>query len=300
MGFKLKYDSSKVDRSKVDVEAPQPGVYKAKIESAKYEPPKDGSHPGRVVFVAKQLSADGTGKGKGYTYWDYVNVDLDWKMDNWIAAALGVDTEKKKKGTVDLDDFVGKEIRVRAKADSWQGEYKAKLASVMPPADADEDEDDEDEDEVDFDEDETEDEDDADESEDEDDEDDDDDDDEDDDDDDDDDESDDEDEDEDDEDEEDEDEDEDDEEEEEEAPAPPPAKKKKAPAPAPEPAPKAKKAAPAAAAPAATTKKKGAPKYEAMEDAEIDALLKKRKLNTKGSKTAKVARLRQFDSDPFS
>jgi len=276
MGWKLKHDGTKVDRSKANVTPPQPGVYKLKIIEAKYE--KDnGSHPDRIVFKAQQVEADDKGKGVGYTYWDYVNLDIDWKIDNWLNA-VGVETEGKKAVGYGEETFVGKEISGRIIKDTFDGEYRPKLKSVMPL------EDDEDEDEIDpdEDEDETEDEDagDSDDDEDEEEGDDDDEDDEDDED------EDDDDEDPDFEDDDDEDDDEDDEDEEEETPPPPPAKKKKAPAPEPEPP--AKKT---------SAKKK---KYEDMTDEELQKELKKRELPVKGSRTAVIARLRKNDAEPFA
>lgn len=131
--MKLKYNSSKVDRSKDgDLVPPQPGVYKMKIESCTYEKDKD-----RIVIVSRMLENDGEGHGKGYGFWDYVPLDLDWKIDNWLQA-IGVDTENRPEGEFDPKDFVAKTIMGRVVSDFYtkDGEteprYSPRLRKPLP------------------------------------------------------------------------------------------------------------------------------------------------------------------------
>jgi cobalamin biosynthesis protein CobT len=272
MGFKIKYDSSKVDRSKQggNIPPPQPGLYRMKIAEVKQGETKGGDT--MLTFVVRMNDTGKKGKAhKGYGFWDNVvmNEASAWKLDQYLQA-IGIDTEKKKRGAVSDTDFINKEVMGRVKSDTYDGEYRPKLASVFPlPEDdeeededeGDEDFDDEDEDEIEDDEDDEDSDDDEDDEDDEDEE--------------------------DEEDEEEEDEDDEEEEDEEEEEEAPPAKPKKS---ASKPAPK----------PAAKPKAKRPPKYEDMEIEDLRAECKSRGLSTKGTKTALVARLRTNDEDPFS
>jgi outer membrane biosynthesis protein TonB len=265
VGFKVKYNSSGVDRSRGNGIPPNPGLYLGTVKGVKYRKEKND-----IELMVQVKSGD----HKGYPLWRYISLDpsSDWKLDQALLA-VGVDTVNKPKGTFDIDNFLNKDVMMRVKGGTYNDEYRPELAALLPVPD-DLDEDDEDEDDEDFDDEELDDED-----EDEDDE-----------------EDEDEDEDEEeDEDDEDEDEDEEDEDEdEEEEPPPPPAKKatKKAPAAAAKKAP-AKKAA-------AASKAKRPPKYETMELDELKAECTKRGINAKGNKAAIIARLRANDDDPFS
>ena len=308
MGLKIKYNSSKVDRSKGNGIPPNPGLYLMVIKGAKFRKDKND-----IEFIVRIKD----GKFKGYGFWSYVSLEenSDWKVDQYLIA-IGVDTVNKPKGSVDLDDFLNQEVMGRVRPGTYNGEPRPELAGVYPvPDDFEEDGDDEDEDEDELEEDEDELEEDEDEDEEEGD--------------------DDEDEDED----EDADEDEDDDEvdfdslgeeadegdadaiakltelaeaadldpddyptwaalaetlealeepEEEEEPPPPPAKKatKKAAAPEAKPAPKGKKA----------TKVE----YEDMELDDLKAECTKRGISAKGTKASIIARLRANDDDPFS
>lgn len=130
---KIKYDTTEVDRSKDgDFVPPKPGVYPMKIEEANFEK-KNNDHPDRVVFVLRQEGTDPEGNGKGYGYWKYVNLDSAsaWVMDMFLRA-IGVDTEAQPKGEIDTAKFVNKAVLGRVKSDYYGEEYRPKLGRVMP------------------------------------------------------------------------------------------------------------------------------------------------------------------------
>jgi len=137
--MKIKYNSRNVDRSKQggDGELPQPGRYVMKYESATFEEPGGDKQP-RIVFVLRIDESEP--KHKNFPFWDYVLLDVDWKMDQHLQA-IGIDTEKNPEGEVDLAKFKGKKVLARVKADkNPAGEYRPKLAWVgpyKPPAGSD-------------------------------------------------------------------------------------------------------------------------------------------------------------------
>jgi len=126
---KLKYNSKNVDRSKSGGVPPQPGTYKLKVVEVKYEE-DNGSHEDRLVFKSRMMENDEKGVGEGYHFWDYVNLSIDWKVDQWLQAA-GVDTEKRESGEFDTRTFKDLMVLGRIKSDTYQGEYKPKLAGVF-------------------------------------------------------------------------------------------------------------------------------------------------------------------------
>jgi SAP domain len=264
VGFKIKYNSSGVDRTKGNNGIPpNPGIYLMTIKGVKYRKDKND-----LEFIVRVKGGD----HKGYGFWDYVSLGeaSDWKVDQYLQA-IGVDTVNKPKGTIDIEQFLNQDVMGRVKAGSWNGEPRPELAAVLPvPADFDEDEEDDDDEDDDEGEDDDEEDDSDDDEEDDDDEDD-----------------------EDSDDDDEEDDEDDDEDDEDDEPEPPKKSTKKAAAPAAKPA--AKKAA---AAPAAKkTRKKN---YDDMELEDLKAECTKRGLNAKGNKSAIIARLRANDDDPFS
>jgi len=149
MPFTLKYDSTKVDRSKGPVEPPAPGVYRMVVQSANHVPAKDGSNE-YIEIVSRMAENDAEGKGKGYGFWDrvWLTEASAWRLDQWLAA-VGIDTEKKAKGSFSDKTFLGKEVRGKVNSDYYNGDYKPKLGFVTAYVAADDDEDlEEDEDEI--------------------------------------------------------------------------------------------------------------------------------------------------------
>lgn len=266
---KIKYNSKQVDRTGGNSIPPQPGTYRLKVSECKYEE-DNGSHPDRLVFIASMDETDSKGKGKGYRFWDYVNLDIDWKVDQWLQAA-GVDTEKKAEGEFDTRKFKNLLVLGRIKEDHWKDEYRPKLAGVFEYVDDDELDEYEEEGEAEEDEELEEEELEEDEDEDE--------------------------ELEDDEDAEFEEEEEEEDEEEEEAPAPP--ARKRAAAPAKKAAGK-KAAAPARKAKAAPVEEEPEDDYDEWTVQSLKKECKDRGLSTAGSQSGLIARLRLNDADPFS
>lgn len=274
MGFKIKYDTTNVDRSKKEIKPPKPGIYKMKITEVKIGE-SNGGDP-MLTFVVRMQENKSAKESKGYGFWDRVTLTeaAAWKLDQYLVA-IGIDTTKKKKGTLDADKFLNVEVMGRVKSGMYDGAYSPELAAVLPmPDDDDDDDEDDDDDDEDSDDDDSDDDDEDDEDEDEDDED----------------------EDEEDDDDDDDDDDDEDDDDDDDEPEPEPVKKKSKAAAAPAPAKKAK----AAPAPAAPAKKARKPKYEDMDLEDLRAEAKRRGLPTKGSQSAVIARLRTNDEDPFS
>lgn len=259
---KVKYNSRNVDRSGGgNISPPQPGTYKMLVKEVKFEE-DNGSHADRLVFITQMQVDDAKGNGKNYRFWDYVNLDVDWKVDQWLQAS-GVDTESKPEGEIDTRKFKNLTVLGRVKEDHWKGEYRPKLAGVFEWTEDEEDEFDEDLDDLEeaveaeeeeYDEEEDEEEYDEEEEEDE-----------------------------------DEDEDWEDEEEEEE------------PEPEPKPRPRKKAAAKKAAAPRKKAAAKASDdEYDDLETPALKKECKSRGLAVSGSRSALLARLRLNDADPFA
>lgn len=146
---KVKYDVSNVEGGG-DFVQPKPGLYNAKIDECESGTSKAGNPQLRIVLKISE------GEFKGANLFHYVPTDADspgyFRMKELITA-LGA----KPKGQLDTDKIVGTPVQVRVKADSFEGEYRARVGSLLAEkGDADEDEDlDEDgEDDEDLDEDE--------------------------------------------------------------------------------------------------------------------------------------------------
>lgn len=150
---KVKFDVSGSDPDEAvggNFEPPKPGVYKCKVfdVNSGFKKGDDGkpdkSAPRLEVVYEVQDKAY-----KGSRLFDYISFgeSSQWKLDQFLQA-FGLATKKKRKGTFDTDDVKGELCKVRVKADTYNGEYSAKVGAVMALAedeDADEDEEDEEE-----------------------------------------------------------------------------------------------------------------------------------------------------------
>jgi hypothetical protein len=140
---KLKYNAKAIDRSKDDLTPPKAGVWPMVVESCVHE--KDNN---RLVLVARMLENDSDGAGKGYGFWEYLSLsgNADWKIDQWVQALLGIDTESKDEVEFDPKNFVNKKFRGRVKADWYDKEdgngpqYRPKLGKPFPFTKSEEDE----------------------------------------------------------------------------------------------------------------------------------------------------------------
>jgi hypothetical protein len=133
---KIKYDVSNVEGGG-DFPQPKPGLYTAKIDEVEAGESKAGNKQLRVIIKITKK-----GEFKGANLFHYVPLDPEspgyFRMKEFTKA-LGL----KEKGTLDTDKMVGKEVLVRVKPDSYEGEYRARVGAVLAPKkDADDDADD--------------------------------------------------------------------------------------------------------------------------------------------------------------
>jgi hypothetical protein len=145
---KVKFDvsgSDPKDAFKGGAEQPKPGAYNGKIVQCKVGA-KQGDPDNKRLEVIVEITDK---KNKGARLYDYIAFSeaSQWKMDQFLQV-LGVSSKSKRKGTFDTDDVVGESVKIRVAGDTYNGEYKAKLAAYLPR-----DEDDDEDDDIDVDED---------------------------------------------------------------------------------------------------------------------------------------------------
>jgi len=140
---KIPYDVTDVEAGGFDDDF-KPGIYPAKIQSAEHRTQKSNGEPANDIHVVFNM-----GEGKVFKHL-YINLDpgSEWKMAEFITA-LGA----RKKGSLDLNKIIGKAVRVKLNADTYEGKPTTKIGTVMkakPGADepADEPEDEPEEEEV--------------------------------------------------------------------------------------------------------------------------------------------------------
>lgn len=138
----IKFDVSNSDPKKAlsgGGQQPKPGTYKVKIIQCKLGHQRDNEDNKRLEIIAEVLDK----AYKGARLYDYIGFDeaQEWKMDQFLQV-LGIANPKKRKGQFKTEDVVGTLTKIRVKGDTYQGEYKAKLAAWL--LDEDEDVDDED------------------------------------------------------------------------------------------------------------------------------------------------------------
>lgn len=150
---KIAYDVTNVESS--TGEQPKPGIYPATIASARQRDQKSDGSPANDIEIGFDLGPEYV---RRFTYIQLDEASL-WKMKELINA-LGL----KGKGNLDLTKIVGKKVRVKINADSYDGEYKGKVGTILKAKagkdeeeseeepETEEPEEDEDEDEVDLDE----------------------------------------------------------------------------------------------------------------------------------------------------
>lgn len=129
---KLRKDYDPEDDGGLNYEQPKPGVYDMSIHSVEDDVSAAGNEQLVVVYECHHDDYEGS------RVWDYVTFSekAEWKVDQFLYA-LGVDPgdDVDLDGTIlngmDLnelpDDF---RVRVRIKADSYEGSYKAKVRQV--------------------------------------------------------------------------------------------------------------------------------------------------------------------------
>lgn len=163
---KLKFAVDSVDYGQAgDFEQPKPGVYVAEIQEinagyAKGDDNKpDRSRPRLEVIFGNLKKLDDPDDDTVYArLWRYLSYSdaAEIYMAQFLEA-LGVATEKKRKGTWDPDEHIGKKVKIRVAADTdLNNEYRGKVAGVFAFDEDEEDFDDEEEEDVDVDEEEEE------------------------------------------------------------------------------------------------------------------------------------------------
>jgi SAP domain len=127
---RIKYDVRNVEATVF--EQPKPGIYPAKLENVELGKSKAGNE--QLVIQLRLKSGD----YKGALLWHYVPTDEDspgaFRMVE-LVKVLGL----KPTGTLDTDRIEGQSIQVRVKADSYNGEYRARVGALLPEAEDDED-----------------------------------------------------------------------------------------------------------------------------------------------------------------
>lgn len=130
----MKYDVSNVEGG--NFEQAKPGLYNCKINEVEAGPSKAGNAQLKVVFKIVGGEFDGS------NLFHYVPTEPDapgaFRMKEFVKA-LGL---KKDRGVIDVDKLVGTAVQVSVKADSYEGEYKARVGKVMPAKEAEEDDED--------------------------------------------------------------------------------------------------------------------------------------------------------------
>jgi len=127
---KLKYDVSGSDPEKAKgggaFVPPQPGVYKAKINEIDQTESKAGNP---MLKVTSKVTDK---KFNGALLFDYIvlNEASEWKLDQFLQA-MGIATTKKRKGSVDLDELIGKGFKVRVKGETYNDEYQARVGAYL-------------------------------------------------------------------------------------------------------------------------------------------------------------------------
>ena len=149
----IKFDVSGQDPSESSsnyAEAPQPGVYHVKLVEVKPGYPRNDENRERprLEIVAEVCKAKGAkSKHNGARLWDYIGFaeNQAWKLDQFLQS-VGVATNKKRSGSFDPDKLVGKIVQVRVAADTYEGQYTARLKSYLLDVQSEDEDDDLDED----------------------------------------------------------------------------------------------------------------------------------------------------------
>lgn len=124
---KIKYDVSDVEVSDVNYNQPKPGVYGAKIFDAT---PRntDGKNDIEVI-----VEVTDKGEFQAARLWTYVHLGeaSRWKMRE-LTDAVGL----PPKGVLDTDKLVGKKLKIKVNAGSYEGEYRARVQRFLKAGDS--------------------------------------------------------------------------------------------------------------------------------------------------------------------
>lgn len=142
----IKFDVSGTDPGAAGVgEQPKPGIYTGQIHEIKHRTERGQGKEDDLEVIYRILKDDGKPDGKYSRVWDYVGLSApqtEWKRAQFFEA-IGEAGENKREGSFNpskhAEKFNDKEtgnkgtkVKIRIKGDSYQGEYKGKVAAVLP------------------------------------------------------------------------------------------------------------------------------------------------------------------------
>jgi hypothetical protein len=121
---KVKYNVKGVDRSSQSYEQPQPGLYTMEIKEANHRD-KDGKNDIELIL---EITPDNDAF-VGSRVWTYIGLGeaSQWKLAE-LTDALGL----PEAGTLDTAKLLGKKMKVKVNADSWNNEYRARAGRLAP------------------------------------------------------------------------------------------------------------------------------------------------------------------------
>lgn len=148
MEIKVDHREQDPEQSLSSFEQPKPGVYQGVIDDVTVRFTEKGSSKKvrDIELVVKIIDDEDY---SGARLWDYPSFSkaATWKMDQ-LLLAIGLLSRSKRtyvfKSEADVKKKLkGKRLTIRVRGDSYEGEYKAKIAQYMKARDEDDEEEDE-------------------------------------------------------------------------------------------------------------------------------------------------------------
>lgn len=121
---KIKYNVKGVERGGGNYEQPKPGLYEMEIKEANHRD-ADGKNDIELVLEVTKGNNDFVGA----RVWTYVGLGeaSQWKLAE-LTDALGL----PESGTLDTTKLLGKKMKVKINADSWNDQYRARAGRFAP------------------------------------------------------------------------------------------------------------------------------------------------------------------------
>jgi hypothetical protein len=120
---KIKYDNKGIDRGGGNYEQPQPGLYEVEIKEANLRDTNGKNDIEVVLEITKNNSGF-----VGSRLWSYCTLGENrWRFAE-LCDALGL----PEKGELDTSKLVGKKLKVKVNADSYNNEYRARVGRFVP------------------------------------------------------------------------------------------------------------------------------------------------------------------------
>lgn len=123
----IKYDVTDVEPNEGAYLQPQPGLYDAKIVELN---PRNSDGKNDIEVIVEVITK---GEFQGAKLWSYINQGeaSRWKMREFTDAL-----DLPAKGGFDTTKNIGKKVRIKVTAGSWEGEYRARLQRFLKPGDS--------------------------------------------------------------------------------------------------------------------------------------------------------------------